>query len=78
MACPGCGMQRAVVQVFSGNFTAAFNLFPAVFTIFGLAIFLIFNLFYKFKYDYTVKIALIIINAVIIAGAYLIKSFQHL
>ena len=43
--CLGCGLQRAIVLVFQGEFSAAFKMYPAVFTILLLAFFIIFNLF---------------------------------
>jgi len=71
--CPGCGMQRAFLLTIKGEFEAAFNMYPAIFTILILFIFLIFNAFVKFKYDYKLKMGLIILNAIIIAISYIIK-----
>ena len=73
LECLGCGMQRATVLVFQGEFTAAFKMYPAIFTIFILAFFLIFNFFVKFKNDYKFKMGLIILNAIIIIVSYIIK-----
>jgi hypothetical protein len=71
--CLGCGIQRAIVLLFQGEFKAAFFMYPAIYTLFLLALFLIFNQFAKFKYDYPIKTALIILNVVIIIISYLIK-----
>lgn len=71
--CLGCGLQRAIVLVFQGEFSAAFKMYPAVFTILLLAFFIIFNLFYKFKHDSKIKIFLLILNAAIIVASYLYK-----
>ena len=38
--CLGCGAQRALVLVFQGEFTAAFKMFPAIYTILTLLLFL--------------------------------------
>lgn len=74
--CTGCGAQRALVALIRGDFHAAFDLYPAIFTLALFAGFLIVNLFIKFKYDYTIKMALIFINAAIIGISYIIKMFH--
>ncbi|MEZ4802764.1 MAG: DUF2752 domain-containing protein [Gelidibacter sp.] len=71
--CLGCGIQRATVLMFQGEFTAAFFMYPAIYSLFLLAIFLIFNLFVKFKYDHTIKMVLIVLNVTIIIVSYFIK-----
>lgn len=71
--CLGCGIQRAVVLMFKGEFVAAFQMYPAIYTLFLLAIFLIFNLFVKFKHSETIKMGLIALNVIIVVIGYLIK-----
>lgn len=71
--CPGCGAQRALSMVLQGDFTAAFKMYPAIYSLLLLLFFLIVNLFFKFKADWQVKTGLIILNAVIIIGAYIYK-----
>ncbi|UOB18199.1 DUF2752 domain-containing protein [Abyssalbus ytuae] len=71
--CPGCGMQRAVGLLFEGNFSGAFKMYPAIYTLIILILFLFFNLFYKFKFDFKIKVALITINIIIIVTSYVIK-----
>ena len=71
--CLGCGIQRAAVLVFHGEFTAAFNMYPAIYTLITLVFFLIFNLFKTFKYDYKIKMGLVYLNVIIIVVSYLIK-----
>jgi hypothetical protein len=71
--CLGCGAQRAFFLVFKGEFVAAFKMFPAIYTIFILLLFLVTNLFLKFKGDWYIKAGLIVLNAVIIIGAYIYK-----
>ncbi|NCO62946.1 MAG: DUF2752 domain-containing protein [Flavobacteriales bacterium] len=73
MECLGCGIQRSVLLIFHGQFLAAFKMYPAIYTLFLLFIFLIFNLFIKFKHDYKVKMGLIILNVLIVVVSYLIK-----
>lgn len=71
--CPGCGAQRALVLVLQGEFAAAFKIYPAIYSLLLLLFFLIINLFLKFKADWHVKTALIILNALIIGAAYIYK-----
>ncbi len=71
--CLGCGAQRALVLVFQGEFISAFKMYPAIYTILLLLVFLVVNLFVKFKRDWYVKAGLIILNAFIIVGAYAYK-----
>jgi hypothetical protein len=74
--CTGCGAQRAAVLLFSGEFSKAFAMYPAIYSLVILLVFLVFNLFIKFKFDYQIKIGLIIFNAVIIGGAYIFKMIH--
>ena len=76
--CLGCGIQRATVLLFRGEFIAAFKMYPAIYTLFLLLAFLIVNLFVKFKYDKTIKLALIIINILIIVVSYGIKMSKYI
>ena len=71
--CLGCGAQRALVLVFRGEFAAAFRMFPAIYSILLLLLFLISNLFIKFKGDWYVKVGLIVLSGLIIIGAYAYK-----
>lgn len=75
--CPGCGIQRAIVLLFQGNFSGAFKMYPAIYSLGVLLMLVIFNFFHKFKYDYRIKIGLLIFNAVIIITSYIIKM-NHL
>lgn len=71
--CLGCGIQRATVLLFQGEFILAFKMYPAIYTLFVLVFFLIFNIFKKFKYDYYIKMGLVFLNVVIIVVSYLYK-----
>lgn len=71
--CLGCGAQRALLLVFNGEFTAAWKMFPAIYSILLLLSFLMVNLFIKFRYAYTIKITLIILSAFIIIAGYIFK-----
>lgn len=71
--CLGCGTQRAFWLLLQGEFVAAFKMYPAVYAISLLILFLIADFFFKFRYSWQIKIALILLSAAIIIGSYLIK-----
>lgn len=76
--CYGCGGQRALIMVLNGEFTAAYKMFPAIYPLLILLIFVLVNFVFKFKFDYIVKIGLIIITAGVIFINYSIKIFNIL
>lgn len=71
--CLGCGMQRATALLFQGDFSLAFKIYPAIYTILLLLAVVAFNFFVKFKYAFQFKIGLVILNAVIMVGSYFYK-----
>lgn len=71
--CLGCGAQRAFVMVFRGQFSAAFQMYPAIYTILFLLFFLLLNFFVNFKKAFQIKAGLLILNAVIIIVSYYFK-----
>ena len=76
--CLGCGMQRATALLFEGEFVTAFKIYPAIYTLILLGLFLVFNLSVKFKFDRFIKISLIVVNILIIVISYAIKMSKHL
>ncbi|MDC7996175.1 DUF2752 domain-containing protein [Altibacter sp. HG106] len=76
--CLGCGIQRATVLVFRGEFLAAFKMYPAIYTLMLLLAFVGFNLFVKFKYDFQIKLALLFLNVIIIIVSYFYKMSQFM
>lgn len=71
--CLGCGFQRAFVFLLKGDFTAAFKMYPAIYTIILLGIFIIFNFYFKFKNAYKLKMGLVFLNVAIIIISYILK-----
>jgi len=71
--CLGCGIQRATALVFKGEFVAAFKMYPAIYSLYVLVAFLLFNVFVKFKSASKIKVGLIIFNVIIIIVSYIIK-----
>jgi len=75
--CLGCGAQRAFVLVFQGQFSAAFEMYPAIYTLLFLVFFLILNFFVNFKKALQIKAGLLILNAVIIIVSYYFKMEHY-
>ncbi len=73
LECLGCGIQRATALLFQGEFVAAFKMYPAIYTLIFLLFFVLFNLFVKFRFDFHIKMGLIIINVLIIVVSYFFK-----
>jgi hypothetical protein len=71
--CLGCGIQRAAVLLFKGEFIAAFKTYPAIYSLSILILFLLFNTFVKFKLSTPIKLFLIAVNVLIIVISYSIK-----
>ena len=71
--CPGCGMQRAAHLLLHGDFVAAFKMYPAVYPIVLLLLFLISNLFLKLKYANQIKFYLMLVTAGTIIVSYVLK-----
>lgn len=70
--CPGCGLQRSVTFLVQGDFVAAFEMYPAIYTILPLLVFLLVDAFYKIRYAniiiitlMTSSVALILINFIL-------------
>lgn len=71
--CPGCGMQRSVDLLLHGEFAAAFKMYPAIYPIILLLLFLVSNLFVKFKFSHQIRLALMLTIAGVIIVSYIIK-----
>jgi hypothetical protein len=77
MDCPGCGAQRAAAFLFDGEFVAAFKMYPAIYPLLFLAIFLVINIFVKFKYSEKIKVILIVTSILCILANFIIKLYTN-
>lgn len=75
MDCYGCGGQRALLLLLNGEFYEAFKMFPAIYALLSLLIFVISDMFFRFKYAHVIKMSLIIVTAAIILLNYSVKMF---
>ncbi len=71
--CLGCGTQRALILLFRGEFTAAFEMFPAIFTTILFFIILGLHFIDKSRNYHKLIIGLAIINAIIMIISYIYK-----
>ena len=73
--CFGCGAQRAFLMVLEGQFTEAFHLFPAIYSIIPFLFFSAAALFDKKRNYSNILVSLGILNAVVVVAAYFLKHF---
>lgn len=71
--CPGCGLQRALVSLFQGDFSAAWEMYPAIFTIIPLLGVLVANQLFQIKYANKLIILLLIPTVTLILTNYISK-----
>ncbi|MBD0778671.1 DUF2752 domain-containing protein [Maribacter sp. ANRC-HE7] len=71
--CPGCGAQRAISFLFKGEFADAFAMYPAIFTIIPLLVFLLADSFFTIKHSNTIIITLMVSSVILILGNYILK-----
>ena len=71
--CMGCGVQRAVALIFQGEFTAAFQMYPAIYSLIALFMCIGINIFFKFKNSNKIIGALAILTVATIIISYTIK-----
>lgn len=72
--CFGCGVQRAFFLVLEGNFSEAFKIYPAIYTLVLLTILSLINYFDKKRNYKKIIVPLIFLNLIIIISAYFLKK----
>jgi len=75
--CLGCGLQRAFILVIKGDFIAAFDLFPAIYSTILFFVFVLLNFNDKKRNYHKIIIILALINAIIMMASYFYKFFNH-
>lgn len=75
--CPGCGFQRSVLALFSGDFVDSFKLYPPTIPLILLAVFLILHLKLDFKLGaLAIKLMYIIIATMVVIN-YIYKVYHQ-
>lgn len=75
--CLGCGIQRAFWLLMRGEFVAAFETYPAIYTLLILLVYGLLHLKYKFQKGRKIIRILVLLNLLIIIVSYFIKM-NHL
>ncbi|WP_317170446.1 DUF2752 domain-containing protein [Galbibacter sp. BG1] len=75
--CFGCGLQRSVALLFQGDFIGAFKMYPAIYTLIILFVYLAFNNFIRIKNANRILVFLLLTNVFLILGNYILKFFHH-
>lgn len=71
--CMGCGFQRSLLLIFQGNFIDAFQMYPAIYSLIALFIYIGLNIFFKFKNSNKVIGAIAVLTVATIITSYTIK-----
>lgn len=71
--CMGCGLQRSIALIFKGEFVDAFYMYPAVYGLIILFLYIGANIFFKFKHANKIISTLAIITVATIIINYIIK-----
>jgi hypothetical protein len=71
--CLGCGLQRSFSLLIHGDFLSAFKMYPAIFSLLALFIFILINFKIKFKQSQKIISSLAYLNLSIMIVNYLIK-----
>ena len=71
--CPGCGMQRSIIELFKGNFIESFKLYPALIPTVILLSTLLLHLKFKFKYGAKILTWMFILVVLIVVISFMYK-----
>jgi len=71
--CPGCGAQRAFIELIRGNFHKSLMLYPALLPIMLMVGFLVAHLIFNIKNGHNYLKILFIFNVLIITFSYIYK-----
>jgi len=71
--CPGCGLQRSILELLEGNFTESFKLYPATLPLIFTVFFTFLHLKFNFKHGAEIIKWAYILNVTIILIFYIYK-----
>lgn len=75
--CFGCGIQRAVVLLFQGEFEAAFYMYPAIYTMLLFFLFIGINFLDKSRNYHKIIMTLGVITAIMMVTSYFYKLLYY-
>lgn len=73
--CMGCGLQRSFVFLLKGKLIEAFLMYPAIYPMIFLFVFIIFDCFYKINNGEKIKLGLAILTLFTVVTSYIFKLF---
>lgn len=73
MECMGCGFQRSAALLLHGDFIAAFKMYPAIYPLIALLIYVLLNLKFKFSNAQKIIRSLAILAIILIVGNFIFK-----
>lgn len=73
--CFGCGTQRAIVLLLKGEFVEAFKMYPPIYTLLLLFLFIFLHLIDKSRNYTRIVISLAILNLIVMVVSYFIKLY---
>ncbi len=73
--CPGCGIQRSFVFLLRGEFSASWDMYPAIFTLIPLLLMLTLNYFFSIKFANKIIILLTFLSVALILLNFILKLF---
>ncbi|NCO55144.1 MAG: hypothetical protein COZ21_08685 [Bacteroidetes bacterium CG_4_10_14_3_um_filter_31_20] len=71
--CPGCGMQRSIIELLKGNFVESFLLYPALYPLIFTLILLFLHIIFRFKNGALILKISFIFTVLIMIISYIIK-----
>ncbi|CAL2081025.1 conserved protein of unknown function [Tenacibaculum sp. 190524A02b] len=75
--CLGCGFQRSIAFLLHGQFLNAFKVYPAIYSLIVLIMYILLNLKFSFKnFQQTLRF-LLIINLLLIVGNFIFKQLYY-
>ncbi|NMH86081.1 DUF2752 domain-containing protein [Flavivirga algicola] len=74
--CMGCGLQRSIALILKGQFIDAFYMYPAIYSLIILFLYIGINIFFKFKHSNKIIGGLAILTVAIIIVSYIIKTIN--
>jgi hypothetical protein len=75
--CPGCGMQRSLIELLHGNFVESFHLYPALLPTLIMFLFLFAHLVFKFRKGAQILQNMFIFTVAVIVISYIYKIINH-
>lgn len=71
--CPGCGFQRALIELMQGNIWASIKLYPALLPLIFMFLVLLFHMKFRLKHGALIIKYLFIFSVVLIIGNFIFK-----